>query len=192
MITTPEQGLQQQGPERFKKSIERLRSQIANLEKDLGERMQAEATVRFLVEGEGGGEWFMNVRDGDARLSREPAAEPLITIQQTAEALRLGAESGGFGGQQDLTRGRIARMRGLRGTMQFRVTGLAGGQDLAVKIHFGPGDPTPEPRATISVTAEDAKKMQTGALNAQAAFMQGKLRITGDAGFAMQVGLATA
>jgi hypothetical protein len=186
--------LREQVGERMKKRIVELKSKIAALERDLDERLGAEATIRIELEGEGGGTWFVNVKGGEASIDTSPASEQIMTVHETVDAFRRGAAAGGGGlggpgGNQELTRSRVQRMKGLKGSVEFRMTELPEG-DLSVVLCFGGLDKPATPQTTITVKAADAKKMATGELNPQAAFMQGVLKITGDAAFAMQLGMA--
>ncbi|MGH7805800.1 MAG: SCP2 sterol-binding domain-containing protein, partial [Candidatus Binatia bacterium] len=186
--------LKEQVSERMKKRIAELRSKIAGLERELEDRLGAEATIALALEGEGGGTWYVNVKNGEAAIESTPASPPLLSIHQTVDAFRRGAAAGqsglgGPGGNQELTKSRVQRMKALKGSVEFRMTEASGG-DLSVVICFGGVEKPATPQTTISVKAADAKKMGTGELNPQVAFMQGALKISGDAAFAMQVGMA--
>lgn len=186
--------LKEQVSERMKKRIAELKSKIAGLERDLEDRLGAEATICVALEGDGGGTWYVNIKDGEAAIEASAASTPLLTIHQTVDAFRRGAAAGqsglgGPGGNQELTKSRIQRMKGLKGSVEFRMTEAPGG-DLSVLLCFGGIDKPTTPQTTISVKAADAKKMGSGELNPQVAFMQGALKISGDAAFAMQVGMA--
>jgi putative sterol carrier protein len=190
----PAAHLKAQVSDRTKKKIAELRSKIAGLQRDLDERLGAEATICVALEGEGGGTWYVNIKDGEAAIEASAASAPLITIHQTVDAFRRSAAAGstglgGPGNDQDLTKARVQRMKALKGSVEFRMTEAAGG-DISVVLCFGGIDKPTTPQATISVKAADAKKMGSGELNPQVAFMQGALKISGDAAFAMQVGMA--
>ena len=190
----PAAHLKTQVSERMKKKIGELKSKIAGLQRDLDERLGAEATICVSLEGEGGGTWYVNIKDGEAAIESSAASAPLITIHQTVDAFRRGAAAGstglgGPGSDQDLTKARVQRMKALKGSVEFRMTEAPGG-DISVVVCFGGVEKPATPQTTISVKAADAKKMGSGELNPQVAFMQGALKISGDAAFAMQVGMA--
>jgi putative sterol carrier protein len=75
-------------------------------------------------------------------------------------------------------------------TYQFDVTGEGGGKWYA-KIENGaltPGEGEAEnPDCTITVSASDWLDILAGKLDAQMAFMAGKLKIAGDMGLAMKL-----
>ena len=173
--------------------VAELRAQITRLERDLDERLGAEATVQLVLEGAGAQIHYLNLRGGEMRLGDTPEAPPIMRIYQSREdweaMARFGLASrvGGPGGTSDLTRTRIARMKDLDGTIEFRL--LADDAERCVRVQFGTGEPA-DPRCTVAVRAEDAVRMQSGELPPQMAFMQGLVKLQGDPGFAMQVAAA--
>lgn len=80
-----------------------------------------------------------------------------------------------------------------RGTYAFHVTGTDDG-DWHVCISGAEGDsfgvqrgaPREPARATISLTARDFERIMSREINAEMAYMAGKLEIEGDLGFALQ------
>ncbi|MBI2059425.1 MAG: SCP2 sterol-binding domain-containing protein [Nitrospirae bacterium] len=83
------------------------------------------------------------------------------------------------------------RLKGVKAVYQFNLEGDGGGQwqikvaDGALAVASGTPDPA---QCTITLKVDDWKAMNTGTLNPQAAFMQGKLRIQGDMSLAMRLG----
>lgn len=73
---------------------------------------------------------------------------------------------------------------------QFDISGPKGGK-WALKIADGKCDlianGVPDPSVTISLADEDWMAIREGKLNSQMAFMQGKLKITGDMNLAMKL-----
>jgi len=112
---------------RSRRRIEELRAQVARLEREIEDRRTAEGTVELVLEGDGGGRWFLNLRDGETRVSDKPDAPPLVRITQRREdwealaRAELTAERGGAVVGGDLSRSRIERLRGLRGTLEFHL-----------------------------------------------------------------------
>src|SRR5207245_9277875 len=112
-------------PDRLRKGIGDRRAQVARLERELEDRLAAEATLEFVLEGDGGGAWFVNVHGEDARVELAPARPPVIRLSQSRadwEALaRSGLGMGAPPGAGDLTRARITRLATLKGTLAFRL-----------------------------------------------------------------------
>ena len=177
--------------DRLRKRIEDLRAQVAPLERELEDRLAAEATLEFVLEGDGGGAWFVNVHGEDARVELAPARPPLIRLSQSRADWEVLARSGlGVGappGAGDLTRARIMRLASLKGTLEFRL--ITDDSERRVLVQFGPADPA-GPRCSVALRADDARRLQSGDLTPQAAFLQGIARLEGDVALAMQVGAA--
>jgi putative sterol carrier protein len=57
-----------------------------------------------------------------------------------------------------------------------------------VTLHFGSGEPADPPQVTLTMREQDARRLREGALEPQAAFLQGLVTISGDIGLAMQIG----
>jgi putative sterol carrier protein len=79
---------------------------------------------------------------------------------------------------------------GVNAIVQYHLTGDEGG-DWIIDIHDGtidvqPGT-TPSPKVTLSADAQDYKDVIIGKSNAMQAFMQGKLKLSGDLGLAMKL-----
>jgi len=153
--------------------------------------LAAEATLEFVLEGDGGGAWFVNVHGEDVRVERAPARPPLIRLSQSRadwEALaRSGLGMGAPPGAGDLTRARITRLATLKGTLEFRL--ITDDGERRVLVQFGPADAA-GPRCAVTLRADDARRLQGGELTPQAAFLQGVARLEGDVALAMQVGAA--
>jgi putative sterol carrier protein len=80
--------------------------------------------------------------------------------------------------------------RGLFAIIQFNLSGDGGGhyhaviKDETIDVVEGTH---PSPHMTMSMSADDYVDLATGKLNAQMAFMTGKLRIAGDMGLAVKM-----
>ena len=78
---------------------------------------------------------------------------------------------------------------GIDAVVQFELTGEGGGSYYMSikdgKVDVQPGA-APNPKMTISATAQDYADIATGKLNAMAAFSSGKLKVGGDMMFAMK------
>ncbi|NLH50187.1 MAG: SCP2 sterol-binding domain-containing protein [Myxococcales bacterium] len=83
------------------------------------------------------------------------------------------------------------KVANIKSVYQFNVTGDGGGEwyvDLtgdAPKVAAGA---SPTPHCTVTVSDADFIAIYTGSLNAQMAFMTGKVKISGDMGLAMKLG----
>jgi alkyl sulfatase BDS1-like metallo-beta-lactamase superfamily hydrolase len=83
-----------------------------------------------------------------------------------------------------------AKVAGINAVILFDLSGEGGGKwtlklaDGEVGLEEGETDP---PAMTLSMSAQDFVAMTNGELNAMAAFMQGKIRITGDMSLAMRL-----
>ena len=82
------------------------------------------------------------------------------------------------------------KISGVNAQIQFRTTGEEPG-DWIIQISDGkcnvnPGM-TPNPVLTIIIDTQVLKDLSTGKLNPMAAFMQGKIRLTGDMSLAMRI-----
>ncbi len=194
---SPEAFLRERVAPQFRRRIDDLRRQIVSLEHQIEERMAAQATVRVVVEGEGGGTWYLNVSGGEMTVSSEPAFPPLMTVYQPRSyfdwAAALAAEAGLFGpsarpAQGELTRARIERLKMLKGMIQFVFTDLPDGGEQHFALQLGEGERPATPQTVLSMKAEDAQKLARGELNAQMALMGGIIKVTGDMALAIQFG----
>lgn len=183
--------LREQVAPRVRHRIDSLRAQIGRLQRELDDHLAAEVTVQLVLEGAGGGVWYLNVHGGEARVATLPEHPPLIRVTQTVadwEALAAGELAAGGAPTRtgDLSRTRIERLRVLRGALELLLATDAGERRVLVEI----GDVGPAPRCTLRLRLDDARRLQRGELTPQAAFMQGAVKLDGDLAFAMLVGAA--
>lgn len=81
-------------------------------------------------------------------------------------------------------------VQGINGVMFFDLSGEGGGQwtltlkDEGVTVESGK---TATPNVTFSMAAQDFIAIANGTLNPISAFMQGKVRVSGDMGLAMRL-----
>ena len=79
---------------------------------------------------------------------------------------------------------------GMDAVVQLNLTGEQGGdwyitiQNQQVHVNKGVA---PNPRLSLKADAEDILKILTGKMDGMRAFMQGKLKVTGDMGMAMKL-----
>ena len=157
------------------------------------------ATLRIDVRGEGGGAFFLNIRNGRMTAEADAAQAPFLTLVQDLAAFeRLAAEAGdsalallgglsGLAGEMKLTKARIDNLAGVRGSLRFEVTGADG---FALLTQFGDGPVADPPTTTIRVDPETYAALRGGQLDPQQAFMSGKIQVEGDLQLAMQLALA--
>ncbi len=83
-----------------------------------------------------------------------------------------------------------SRLQGMSGVVLFDLSGEGGGKwTLTIaegKVNVEEGQTSP-PNVTLSMNASDFVAMANGQLNPVSAFMQGKIRVTGDMSLAMRL-----
>jgi hypothetical protein len=154
---------------------------------------QEDATLAYVVTGDGGGAWLLKVSGGKMTVERAKG-EALVTYTvsaidaQDAINSRNGATPGLLvpprrPGQKA---GAGSAVKALRGTVEQNLT-RPDGDPFKVEICFN-GAATPKTKLTLALA--DQVAMAEGRMNPQEAFMTGKLKVEGDMGFMMQVGMA--
>jgi len=191
---TPERFLREQAAPRFGALVAAAERRLVAAQKEVGDLREAVATICWAAEASP--RWYMNISAGVMEIGSTPAREPLMTVQMEAAAWELfasGAVHTGFldapSGRRGFGRSRIERLEGVHGTFRFVLTGLPGGGEWACILAFG-GEPAPEPQATVTVDADTLAQIQSGQVEAQVAFLQGRVKVAGDAGLVMQLGMA--
>jgi putative sterol carrier protein len=177
------------------------------------EARQVQAQLGVQLDGDGGGEWVFEVKNGAMAVQSAPREDTAFTVVQSVADWRgcLWEGRGGAIGKQAATLFRpgaggaaqprpgqmgqiggppspaaLEQMRKLDGVIKMVVTGGEGG-DWAVAFKLGPGPIPAEPTATLSLTAEDAAAMESGELDPMQAFMSGRILVTGDMTIVMQM-----
>jgi hypothetical protein len=171
-----------------------LRAQADAAASRLAERIAVAATLRLVLEGPDGGEWYLVLRDGRMEVMSASTEVPVVTIFQSTECwTRLLAAGKGFlaaGGGPELDPGRVARLEAIAGAIEFRLTEVDDGEPVAVVMQLGGGHERLAPATTLTLRAADAQRLRTGELPPPQAMMQGLVQIGGDASLAMQIGVA--
>jgi hypothetical protein len=177
------------------RQTDELRRAARGAAQQLADRIATRATFRLVLEGDGGGEWFLVIRDGEMRVTESDDEPPLISVYQTVDGWqRLHAAGaamlGAGGGRVQLTPDRVTRLRALRGALEFRLTEVDASDGVTVVLQLG-GDRGRVPSTTvITLRAADAMRMRSGELPPPQAMMQGLVQLAGDVSFAVQVGTA--
>lgn len=169
---------------------------------------QIRASIRCQVEGEGGGVWTLVFAEGNLEVRPEALPDPLVTFVQSRSDWQVSITKGigrllarlAAGGSQPpppstpgamrptLTPQKIERLRALRGVMNFDLTGYEGDRTIRLKVILNNAVEGKDQTCTVSLATSDYREMTAGRLLPQQAFMQGKVRITGDGAFAMMLG----
>ncbi len=163
-------------------------------------RKAADVRVRFHLEGDGGGAWDVTIREGALSVSGVGAGEPPVTVKQTVadwRAITVGEE-----GAVDLAPPQASPLdmlfadpasrqvlQAVRGAVRFEVTGY-NGRTWWLVAKFGEQPMPSEPNATISVDAETYGKLLARKMQPPEAYFSGKIKLAGDTGLAMQLGMA--
>jgi len=145
-------------------------------------------TLRYVVTGDGGGEWFVAIEGGQMQVRKGGGDANIVTTLSAAhlhEAI-LGQNGAALAlvipqqrpGRPDNS----GRAKTLKGTMALELA--REGDPFKVELTFGGA---PQPRCTMKMKLQDYLDMQTGKLNGQEAFMTGKMKVEGDMGFLMQI-----
>ena len=186
-------------PAQFDRALREQERAVETAQRVLDGMRGVTTSLVVRVTGEGGGTFHLNVDEG--RLTPGDAATHpvlLTLVQDRAGFERLIADAGdsalgflggltGLADEMKLTRARVESLAGVSGTLLFAVGG-DDGFDLVT--HFGPGEPNDPPDTAIRVDPAVYAELRAGQLDAQNAFMGGKLEIEGDMQLAMQVALA--
>jgi putative sterol carrier protein len=179
---------------RFAQVLSDAQRRLEALQREVDDLRAARGTLQWEVDGLG--TCYLNVDGGQVAVADAPLEAPFMTIALSRadwDRFASGAVAPGMmsGNRQGLGESRVQRLKALKGSVRFVVSGFADGEWTST-IHFGAGPRPEQPQTTIRINAEAAEKMQRGELNPQMAFMQGQVRLEGDAALAMQVGMAMA
>lgn len=192
-IPTLQEFLKTRVAHKFSEMVAKADQRLAQARREVEDLQAATGTVAWEVGDPEPARWFANLAGGQMTVSEQPAGDPFMVVTlSAADWKRLAADTpAGMFTENDRPFGktRIDRVRGVKGSMRFVLTDLPGGGDFTVTLHFG-GERLAEPKATVQVPADVVRKIQSGALNPQAAFMQGQMTLIGDMAFAMQLGMA--
>jgi hypothetical protein len=178
----------------FRQVVGAVEQRVAAAQRELEDLRAASGTMAWEVSGAQPLVRYLNVANGDMTVADQPMSAPFMTISQSAED--WGRFTGGmaslFGpdSRRPMGRARIDRVRAVKGALRFVLTGLPDGGSWTCTVYFGSGPRPAEPQTTITMPADALSKIQAGQLDPQMAFMQGQIKMAGDMGLAMQLGMA--
>jgi hypothetical protein len=167
-----------------------------------GRRAATDITVAVELEGDGGGQFVLDIRDNAiaVRGPGQAGPEPQVMMRQTVRDWR--AVAVGEEGALDLAPPQASPLdvlfvdpasrqvlSAVRGTVRFEVTGY-NGRTWWMHVKFGAQPWSPEPQATIGVDAETYAMMLARKLAPPEAYFSGKIQLRGDTSLAMQLGMA--
>lgn len=167
------------------------------------EAREVEVVLGVRLEGEGGGEWCIQLGKGDLSVAPGSTEDASFTVIQSVADWRgalwegrggaFGKQSralfepgAGVGGAGALGPSALAQLQMLRGVIKMVVGGGPGG-DWTVAFKLGPGPVPEQPTTTVNITAEDADALERGELDPMQAFMSGRIQIAGDMTLLMQM-----
>ena len=162
-------------------------------QQESGAPVPQDFSMQYHVTGDGGGDWHVTIKHGamttkkgtDAAvltftLAIDDFLDAVLSRNGAAPALLLPASRAG---RPDNS----GRAKMLKGTI-LQELAREGGEPFNLEMAFN-GAATP--RTVLKMKIADFVAMQEGKLNAQEAFMTGRLRIEGDMAFMMQVAALT-
>jgi hypothetical protein len=197
---TPQRFYEDLVPRAFRQGRERAAEMMPTLQ-------QLRASLRAEVQGDGGGVWTLTLSEGELQVRPEAIPDPLVTLVQTREDWQVSVTKG-LGGvltrlsgsvapaqpaatpgmpRPGLTPQKIDRLKLLRGVMNFDLVGFDGDRTIRLKIILNSAVEGKDPTSLLTMTASDYRDVAEGRVLPQQAFLQGKLRITGDPAFALQL-----
>lgn len=208
MTIKPTELFAQKLPDAINAALAEMKSLAAQGDEKSKQRCAELATVppgatRVLLEGKGGADLYLVSEDGQFRAYEKLAAgvPVLLTVAVSADAVELGFEELERELEQALAfvRRRVVRLspkkaralidRVAAEQLRFHlvIKDTPDFDEVRVKIATGSPDAPAQPGFTVTVEYDTIEQLRAGKLKSQAAFS--KLRLTGDAARAMQLGM---
>ncbi len=174
----------------------------ADAKRRVAELSATTRAVRVALEGKGGGDVYLLIKDGEMRASKAAPSEPVtLTIAAPAEALEIGLddleadiEKGFAKAPKRLARLSAARVNGFLDKLgaeklrfHYVLTDTPDFDEVRVKIGLGSSELAEKPLFTVALDYDTLEELREKKLKPQA--LMGRLQITGDAARAMQLGM---
>lgn len=189
-------------PEQFNRALE-LQSEAEgdDAAKTLEAMRAVDTALRIRVftrESKAPNEFVLEIDGGRMTATRESKLPILFTLEHDERALRvLESESGdsilgflagmsGVGSELRLTRGRVALLREIEGSIRFERSGAS---PFSLQLHFREPH-SAEPDCSLRMDDETHRALRAGELDAQDAFMTQQVLVEGDMQMAMQIAIA--
>ncbi len=168
-----------------------------------GKRAASDITVAVDLEGDGGGQWVLDVRGGtlSVRAAGDSGPAPMVQLWQSVQdwrALAVGED----GANVDLAPPQASALdvlfvdpasrqilSAVKGTVRFEVTGY-NGRTWGMLVKFGTQPGKTEQDATITVDAGTYADILARKLAPPEAYFSGKISLRGDTSLAMQLAMA--
>ncbi len=150
-----------------------------------------DAVLSVKVTGDGGGEWSVVVKDGEARIERGLKDNAFVTLSLTAKDFHdavtgrrdnLIPGQGGLSGELDpaqvgaAIRKAVATLGKLKGSLLFRASHPSDPFECLLKFR---GEWKPEPDTVVRIDQEYLHEMRLSGIGLVTAFMGGKIHISG-------------
>lgn len=150
--------------------------------------------LQYHVTGPEGGDWLVRIAGGRMTVSRERGAALVRYSLSSYDAIdAINAHAGAsplliVPRPPERSHGRGGAIRALRGTLLVHLR-REHAPPFSVEICFNGAE---QPHTVLEMAMADYLAMQERRLDAQEAFVSGKMRVDGDMSFLTQVGMATA
>lgn len=179
---------------RYRQLMSAAEQRLVAAQRDVDDLRGATGTIAWEITGPRPTLCYVNIANGEMTVADHPQAEPVMTVSQAeTDWRRFTNEIAGLFGadpRRPMGRARLERVRAIKGAVRFVLTGLQDGGSWTCILSFGAGSRPAEPQTTVTLSAETVSKVQSGLLDPQMAFMQGQVKLSGDPGLAMQLGMA--
>ncbi len=162
--------------------------------------LSPDGVVAVQLEGDGGGAWTLRVADGALTVGDGLDVAALVTLRQTVADFRAAVWGEGSSGallppQLDLAAaitGEVeiptAALAQARGTLHVEIPGFAGRTWKTAVTILG----ATAPAATVAVDVPTLESLRDGSLPPAQAFFSGRIAVTGDVPWLMQIGMSLA